>query len=120
MASGKSRWSDIWIGAVLSTVCWLAGTSQGVGFTYQGRLMEGGGPAEGRFDLFFAVFDQPEEGRQLTETIVRENVETADGYTTVELDFGDSPAVFNGEDRWLQIGVRRAGTAARAAACGGP
>lgn len=111
MTNEKVRWSHVWIVTVLTIVCWPAGTSQGVGFTYQGRLMEGGEPAEGRFDLFFAVFDRPEEGRRLSETIVRENVEVAGGYATVELDFGDSPAVFNGEDRWLQIGVRRAGSA---------
>ncbi|MHC4800148.1 MAG: phage tail protein, partial [Planctomycetota bacterium] len=111
MASGKSSRSELWIAVVLSTVCWLCGTSQGVGFTYQGRLMERGEPAEGRFDLFFAVLDQPEEGRRLTETIVRENVEVAGGHIMVELDFGDSPAVFNGEDRWLGISVRRTASA---------
>jgi len=73
--------------------------------------MDRGDPGEGRFDLFFTVFGQPEEGRRLTETIVRESVEVAGGCATVEMDFGDSPAVFTGEDRWLEISVRRTASA---------
>ncbi|MHC4544211.1 MAG: tail fiber domain-containing protein [Planctomycetota bacterium] len=38
-------------------------------------------------------------------------MDVIDGYFTVELDFGSDPNIFNGEGRWLQIGVRPVGDA---------
>jgi hypothetical protein len=43
----------------------LAGA--GTAFTYQGRLTDGGGPAQGRYDLEFVVYAEPGGGRPLEQ-----------------------------------------------------
>jgi hypothetical protein len=43
------------------------------------------------------------QSAQLGQTIVEDNVDMLDGYFTAELDFGN---VFDGNERWLEIGVR--------------
>lgn len=40
---------------------------------------------------------------QVGQTVVKDNVDVLDGYFTVELDFNN---VFDGNNRWLEIGVR--------------
>jgi hypothetical protein len=83
----------------------------GTAFSYQGRLLDGGSPANGAYDLQFALFDAPSDGTQVGATIVRNDVAVAAGLFTVGLDFG--PEVFIGYARWLQVGVRPgAGTGA--------
>jgi len=37
----------------------------GVGFTYQGRLIDGGTPANGNYDLIFNLYDAPTNGNVL-------------------------------------------------------
>jgi len=76
----------------------------GTGFTYQGRLTDGGAPAEGKYDLRFALYDAPSGGAQVGNTIYREDVEVADGYFSVALDYGG--AAFTGQARYLEVGVR--------------
>ena len=75
----------------------------GTAFTYQGRLMDGEGPANGIYDLVFALCETP-EGPSVLDAIVIEDLEIFDGFFTVELDFG--PDVFDGSERWLQIETR--------------
>lgn len=75
----------------------------GTEITYQGRLQDGGGPAQGTYDLRFALFDQAVGGAQQGSTVCMDNVAIADGLFTVELDFGSQ---FNGQERHLQISVR--------------
>jgi hypothetical protein len=77
-------------------------TAQSPTFTYQGRLTDGGLPANGVYDFEFGLFD--EAGTALATTITREDVAVSNGVFTVSLDFGS--AVFNGETRLLEIGVR--------------
>ena len=38
--------------------------AQGTAFTYQGRLNDGGAPANGTYDLTFALFDEATGGAQ--------------------------------------------------------
>jgi hypothetical protein len=81
----------------------------GTAFTYQGYLTDGGSPAEGSYDFRFRLYDAPSEGAQVGSPVVGDNVAVADGYFTVELDFGG--AAFNGQARYLAIAVRPGGSA---------
>ena|GEM_PF-601955 len=76
--------------------------------TYQGRLGEAGEYANGQYDMQFKLFGFPTgQGSQQGSTIVKDEVEVYEGYFTVQLDFWSAtPDIFNGESRWLEIGVR--------------
>ena len=74
-------------------------------FTYQGFLRDNGQPANGVYDLRFALYDSPSGGNQIGSIVYAEDVTVADGLFTVEVDFGTAP--FNtGARRWIEIGVR--------------
>jgi hypothetical protein len=77
----------------------------GTAFTYQGYLTQSETPANGSFDLAFALYDDPEGGSQISSTISH-TLTITDGLFTVELDFG---SVFDGTPLWLEVGVRPAG-----------
>jgi hypothetical protein len=79
-------------------------------FTYQGKLTDNGIPANGKYDLQFALYDSASGGAQigLTQTIA--NVSTSDGVFTVTLDFG--PSAFSGGARFLEISTRPSGSSA--------
>jgi hypothetical protein len=79
--------------------------AMGTAFTYQGRLMDANNVANGLYDFEFELYDAPSDGNQLGSTIDINDLDVIDGYFTVELDFND-PNAFNGEARWLDIGVR--------------
>jgi hypothetical protein len=81
----------------------------GTAWTYQGRLMDTNVPADGVFEFQFELYDSPEDGNQLDNTFSLRAVDVIDGYFTVELDFGGG--VFDGDARWLEIGVRPSNTA---------
>jgi len=72
--------------------------------TYQGRLTDMDAPAHGSYDLIFGVWDAPAGGTLVAGPVERENVAVKNGIFVVDLDFGE---VFNGEARFLEIGVRR-------------
>ena len=76
----------------------------GSAFTYQGQLDVGGSPANGNYDLQFAVFDASSGGSQIGSTLTNVATPVGNGLFTVTLDFG--PDVFTGASRWLSIGVR--------------
>lgn len=73
-------------------------------FTYQGRLTDGGSPANGAYDLRFSLFDAASGGAQVGSTQALNDVTVADGYFTVALDFG--AGVFKGDARWIVAEVR--------------
>jgi hypothetical protein len=75
----------------------------GNGFSYQGRLIEGGQSANGIFRFYFELFDAP-LGGTILGAVELEEVEVTDGLFMVELDFGAGK--FNGQARWLQISVQ--------------
>ncbi len=77
----------------------------GTAFTYQGRLTDGGQPADGTYDFRFRLFDAASGGSQVGSTVTRSGVRVAEGLFTVELDFGD---VFDGRALWLEVGVKKA------------
>jgi hypothetical protein len=74
----------------------------GTSFTYQGRLTEAEDPVEGTCDFAFKLYNAA-GGGSLLGTQSRNGVPVADGYFTVQLDFGAGP--FAGQARWLEIGV---------------
>jgi hypothetical protein len=80
----------------------------GTGFTYQGRLTEGGELVKGTCDFIFELYDQagsgsPPKGGTLLGTEKKTDVALSEGLFTVELDFG--AGAFAGGARWLQIEV---------------
>lgn len=79
------------------------------GFTYQGRLHDGGDPAQSRYDLFFTLYDAAVKGNAVSGTVKLLDVQMTNGYFTVELDFGSSEYAFNGQPRWLQTAMKPAG-----------
>ncbi len=76
----------------------------GTAFTYQGRLLDAGSPADGLYDFEFKLYRAPNGGIQEGNAIDINDVDVIDGQFAVELDFGSD--VFAGDARWLQIGVR--------------
>ncbi len=78
-------------------------SSVGTAFTYQGRLTDGGSLANGSYDFRFQLYDAASVGNQLGD-IIQDDVSVTDGLFTVVLDFG--VGAFNGDARWLEIGVR--------------
>ena len=86
--------------------CHFAG-AQGTAFTYQGRLNDGGGPANGNYDLTFTLFGVSSGGSAIVGPRTNSLVGVTNGGFTVMLDFG--AGAFTGTDRWLEIGVRTSG-----------
>jgi hypothetical protein len=82
--------------------------AQTTAFTYQGRLTDAGNPANGNYDLQFKLFDALGGGAQQGATLARNPVTASAGVFTVTLDFGAN--VFSGAARYLEIGVRPAGS----------
>ena len=83
---------------------------QSTAITYQGRLADGGAPANGTYDLRFSLHDADSGGLQYGPIITNAPIVVSDGYFLVTLDFGSG--AFNGAARWLQIGVRTNGSVA--------
>jgi hypothetical protein len=73
------------------------------GFMYQGRLTDGGSPANGSYDFLFRLYDSPSGYNQVGSTAPRDDVAVTDGYFTLSLDFGN---VFGGTALWLEVSVR--------------
>ncbi|HEX3230955.1 MAG TPA: hypothetical protein VHQ95_18400, partial [Pyrinomonadaceae bacterium] len=80
------------------------------GFTYQGRLTDGGTPANGNYDLQFVLFDAAGGNNQIGQTQTISNVPISAGVFTVTLDFGAN--AFTGASRFLEISMRPSGGAA--------
>ena len=83
-----------------------AASPAGTAFTYQGRLNEGANPANGRHDFRFVLYDAEVGGVQ-QGGVLTNCVTVSGGLFTVTLDFG---ARFDGNARWLEIGVRTNGS----------
>ena len=81
-------------------------TAVGSGFTYQGRLNDGGVPANGPYDFQFGLYDAPDLGSQIGITLTQ-IITVTDGLFTTALDFGAE--AFNGDGRYLAIAVQFSG-----------
>jgi hypothetical protein len=91
-ASGSGGAEPLGLATVLATV-----------FSYQGRLNDGGVPANGVYDLEFTLYDAATDGT-LIGMESKNDVPVDNGLFHVTLDFGSG--AFNGEARWLEISVR--------------
>jgi formylglycine-generating enzyme required for sulfatase activity len=93
---------------LLASLCHLlAADPVSSAFSYQGRLQEGGAPANGHFDLSFGLFTSETGGTPSVPVVTNQAVVVTDGLFTVILDFGSD--VFSGAQFWLEIKVRPAG-----------
>src|SRR5260221_668562 len=79
----------------------------GSAFSYQGRLLESGAPANGGFDLEFQLFTTEVGGSPCAGPLTNAAVLVSNGVFTTTLDFGQN--VFSGTNCWLEIAVRGAG-----------
>jgi len=110
MFTKKSIWAII---AVIFSLLLLSRTaaarpssaSISTSFTYQGRLTDGGTPAEGNYDFEFKLYDASSEGNQIGSTVIKADVPVTDGLFIVALNFGP---VFDGSIHYLEISVRPA------------
>ncbi|PZQ09984.1 MAG: hypothetical protein DI564_16765 [Rhodanobacter denitrificans] len=71
-------------------------------FTYQGLLMREGQPANGPYDLAFALYDAQTGGQQIGTTQSEPQFPVANGVFTVSLAF---PGAFTGSQLWLEVRV---------------
>ena len=97
---------------IILTVVLSAGAifGQTSSFTYQGRLTDGGTPANGNYDLQFALFDAAGGSNQVGQTQTISNVAVSGGVFTVTLDFGAN--AFSGASRFMEISARPSGSGA--------
>jgi hypothetical protein len=89
-------------------VCLAAHTAlaQSTEFTYQGRLLFGGMPANGNHDFEFRLFSDADGNSQVGVAIPLTAVNVNNGVFSVRLDFGNQ---FPGANRYLEIRVKQSG-----------
>jgi hypothetical protein len=98
---------------LIPLAAWLGGSpafAQGAAFTYQGRLLDGGAPANGSYELQFSLHNAAADGQPVGPQVTPAPVTVTNGLFTVVLDFGTAP--FTGADRWIEIRVRTNGSVA--------
>jgi hypothetical protein len=82
--------------------------AQGTAFFYQGQLNDGGGPANGSYNLQFTAYNALTSGQAVSGTVTNYAVGVSNGLFTTTIDFGTN--VFTGPNLWLGIGVCTNGT----------
>src|SRR5262249_6415809 len=87
-----------------------AGVPSGTGFTYQGQLGVSNSPVSGTYNVTFTLYDALASGNQIGTMLTNTVAVGTNGVFMVVLDFG--PNAFNGEARWLELGVRTNGNGA--------
>jgi hypothetical protein len=92
--------------ALLASIHTVA--AQGTAFTYQGRLNNAGGPANGTYDVTYKLWNALTGGGQVGSTFTVSGTVISNGLFTATLDFG---SVFNGSSYWLELAVRTNGAA---------
>ncbi|HZX92795.1 MAG TPA: hypothetical protein VFE67_19320 [Rudaea sp.] len=80
-------------------------TPLGSDFTYQGQLTDNGSPANGHYDLQFALFVAA-SGGSAVDTITLTDQSISGGSINASLDFTDAP--YNGQALWVEVSVRHA------------
>ena len=78
----------------------------GSAFTYQGQLSDAGQPANGNYDLRFALYDAATGGSAI-DTIDRPAVAIDGGLVETALDFTAVP--FDGRALWVEVSLRASG-----------
>jgi hypothetical protein len=95
--------------ALLPGVPWAGASPMGTAFTYQGRLNDGGAPANGFYDFNFKLYDAATDGTLLNPPsgLFIPLVGVTNGLVNLKLDFG---AVFEGSARWLDVSANTNGS----------
>jgi hypothetical protein len=90
--------------ALLSAVPLFAASAPAAAatFVYEGRLDDGGAPANGRYDLRLSPFADAKSGAALAAPIVFEDVPVVDGRFRIDFDL---PLASAGA-AWIEVGVR--------------
>ena len=99
------RFHVVFAALIVLTIA-VTANSQGTAFSYQGKLTDGGNPANGSYDLQFVLFDSLSGGAQIGATLTRSAVAVGNGIFRVQLDYG--AGAFSGSERFLEISVRPA------------
>lgn len=87
----------------------VAASAQTTAFNFQGRLNDGSNPANGRYDLQFRLYDAITGGTRIGPVANRADHLLINGVFSTTLAFG-SAAFRTGEERFLEISVRPAGS----------
>ena len=99
-----------WLLALTVCLCGIARLgAQGTALTYQGRLTDQGSVASGVYEVEFSLHNAVSDRARVAGPITNSTVAVSNGTFTTTIDFGI--AAFNGNPRWLQIGVRTNGSA---------
>ena len=77
--------------------------AQGTAFTYQGQLSTTDGPANGSYDLVFALYNDSANGALLAGPVTNRAVWVTNGLFTTTVDFGTG--IFTGGNDWLELSV---------------
>src|SRR5690349_14105867 len=94
--------------AILWLLCVVAvNIANATPFSYQGRLLQAGVPANGRFDLRFGLFAGVSDLVPAAPIVTNLEVTVTGGIFTTILDFGTN--AFTGSGSWLEIAVRPEG-----------
>src|SRR6059036_3592052 len=96
----KTRLSLL-VSVLLFVPCALV--AQSTVFTYQGRLISAGAPANGLYEMSFSLYDALTNGNPIGSPVTVAPVPVSNGLFTATLDFGAN--AFIGADRWLEISV---------------
>jgi hypothetical protein len=96
------------VGALLLSILTTKIQAQGTAFTYQGQLQDSGVPANGLYDLQFAIYNASVGGSEVAPILTNTATPVSNGLFAVTLDFG--PGIFTGASEWLDISVRTNGT----------
>lgn len=80
--------------------------SQATSFTYQGKVTEGGIPANGNYRMIFTLYDSPivGAGNQIGQPTAEIDAQIINGIFSVQVDFGAN--VFDGNPRYLEISLK--------------
>lgn len=107
----KSKLEPCWLLVLALFIAPTLAQGQGSTMSYRGRLTAAGAPANGPHDMEFKLFATTNVavGNQQGATQSLPAVPVTNGVFVVSLDFG--AAVFDGSPRFLEIGVRPAGSA---------
>src|SRR4051812_24138945 len=87
----------------------LTASAQTSTFTYQGKLTDGGSPANSVYDFTFKLYSADVGGTQVPPSggdVLKDDVTVTNGIFTVSLDFGQSPFTGATQAYFLEIWVR--------------
>ncbi|MGH7244155.1 MAG: hypothetical protein ACREJD_12135 [Phycisphaerales bacterium] len=97
------RTARIFAAAAVCAIAGLAMAVPGTAFTYQGRLTDGGAPANGTYDLQLKLYNSSIGGTQQGSTVTLNDLAVSNGVFTAPVDFG---AEYDGKSLWIEIDVR--------------